>query len=111
MMEMMTGEAGVLRTALGVVLGMEGIDVRVRLYLWSGGVEDVTLPTVNAEPYPAGAQVVVTVPQRPHGQRDGAGDGRGAALVAADRAAGLCASACSRSCRRRSPGVAGWIRR
>ncbi len=37
-----------LRTALGVVLGMDGIDVRVRLYLWSGGVEDVTLPVVNA---------------------------------------------------------------
>ena len=28
-MEMMAGEAGVLRTALGVVLGMEGIDARV----------------------------------------------------------------------------------
>ena len=35
MMEMMTGEAGVLRTALGVVLAREGIDVRVRVYLWS----------------------------------------------------------------------------
>src|SRR5512139_3416954 len=60
MMEMVSGEAGVLRTALGVVLGMEGIDARVRLYLWSGGVEDVTLPTVNAKPIPVGAQVVVT---------------------------------------------------
>ena len=36
MMEMMAGEAGVLRTALGVVLGREGIDVRVRVYLWAG---------------------------------------------------------------------------
>ncbi|MFN8464556.1 MAG: hypothetical protein U0X20_03360 [Caldilineaceae bacterium] len=60
MMEMVSGESGVLRTALGVVLGMEGIDARVRLYLWSGGVEDVTLPTVNAKPIPVGAQVVVT---------------------------------------------------
>jgi hypothetical protein len=60
MMEMVSGEAGVLRTALGVVLGMEGIDARVRLYLWSGGVEDVVLPTVNARPIPVGAQVVVT---------------------------------------------------
>ena len=60
MMEMVSGEAGVLRTALGVVLGIEGIDARVRLYLWSGGVEDVTLPTVSAKPIPAGAQVVVT---------------------------------------------------
>ena len=60
MMELMTGEAGVLRTALGVVLAREAIDVRVRVYLWSGGVEDVVLPTMNAEPYPVGAQVVVT---------------------------------------------------
>src|SRR5512139_3697321 len=60
MMELISGEAGVLRTALGVVLGMDGIDARVRLYLWSGGVEDVTLPTVNAQPVPVGAQVVVT---------------------------------------------------
>ncbi len=59
MMELMAGEAGVLRTALGVVLGMEGIDARVRLYLWSGGVEDLVLPTLNAEPIPAGAQVIV----------------------------------------------------
>ncbi|MFN8463957.1 MAG: hypothetical protein U0X20_00340 [Caldilineaceae bacterium] len=59
MMELMAGEAGVLRTALGVVLGMEGIDARVRLYLWSGGVEDLVLPTLNAAPFPAGAQVIV----------------------------------------------------
>ena len=59
MMELMTGEAGVLRTALGVVLAREGIDVRVRVYLWSGGVEDVVLPTMNAEPFPVGAQVIV----------------------------------------------------
>ena len=58
-MEMISGEAGVLRTALGVVLGMDGIDVRVRLYLWSGGVEDVTLPVVDARRLPQGAQVVV----------------------------------------------------
>ena len=48
-----------LRTALGAVLGMEGIDVRVRLYLWSGGVEDVTLPVVDARRLPPDAQVVV----------------------------------------------------
>ena len=60
MMELISGEAGVLRTALGVVLGMAGIDARVRLYLWSGGVEDAVLPTLNAEAYPVGAQVVVT---------------------------------------------------
>ena len=48
-----------LRTALGVVLAREGIDVRVRVYLWSGGVEDVVLPTMNAEPFPVGAQVIV----------------------------------------------------
>ena len=65
MMELMAGEAGVLRTALGVVLGMEGIDARVRLYLWSGGVEDLVLPTMGgpggrmAEPIPPGAQVIV----------------------------------------------------
>ncbi|MFN8468274.1 MAG: hypothetical protein U0X20_22130 [Caldilineaceae bacterium] len=59
MMELMTGEAGVLRTALGVVLGRVGIDVRVRVYLWSGGVEDVVLPTMGAQPYPVGAQVIV----------------------------------------------------
>jgi hypothetical protein len=59
MMELMTGEAGVLRTALGVVLAREGIDLRVRVYLWSGGVEDVVLPTMNAQPYPVGAQVIV----------------------------------------------------
>ncbi|MFO1130393.1 MAG: hypothetical protein U1E16_00045 [Hyphomicrobiales bacterium] len=60
MMEMISGEAGVLRTALGVVLGMDGIDARVRLYLWSGGVEDAVLPTLNAARYPVGAQVIVT---------------------------------------------------
>ncbi len=59
MMELMTGEAGVLRTALGVVLAREGIDVRVRVYLWNGGVEDVVLPTMGAQPVPVGAQVVV----------------------------------------------------
>ncbi len=59
MIEQLSGEAGVLRTALGVVLGMDGIDVRVRLYLWSGGVEDVTLPVVDARRLPQGAQVVV----------------------------------------------------
>ena len=32
----------------------------MRLFLWSGGVEDVTLPTVNAKPIPVGAQVGVT---------------------------------------------------
>src|SRR5262245_33768530 len=60
MMEHMTGEAGVLRTALGVVLAREGIDVRVRVYLWSGGVEDVVLPVIDARPLPVGAQVIVT---------------------------------------------------
>ncbi len=60
MMELISGEAGVLRTALGVVLGMEGIDARVRVYLWSGGVEDAVLPTMNGAAIPAGAQVIVT---------------------------------------------------
>ena len=89
-MELMTGEAGVLRTALGVVLAREGIDVRVRVYLWSGGVEDVVLPTMNAEPFPVGAQVIVQFLSDQHGERDGAGDDRGAALVAACRGACLC---------------------
>ncbi len=89
-MEMMAGEAGVLRTALGVVLGMEGIDARVRVYLWSGGVEDVMLPTMNAAADPGGRAGGRDVSQRPDGERDGAGDGRGAAVVAADRAAGVC---------------------
>jgi hypothetical protein len=64
MLELMSGESGVLRTALGVVLGMEGIDARVRLYLWSGGVQDVVLPVMGnldgmGKAVPVGAQVVV----------------------------------------------------
>jgi hypothetical protein len=64
MLELMSGETGVLRTALGVVLRMEGIDARVRLYLWSGGVQDVVLPVMGnldgvGKWVPPGAQVVV----------------------------------------------------
>jgi hypothetical protein len=64
MLELMSGESGVLRTALGVVLAMEGIDARVRLYLWSGGVQDVVLPIMGnlegmGKAVPPGAQVVV----------------------------------------------------
>ena len=53
-----------LQTALGVVLAREGIDVRV--YLWSGGVEDVVLPVMGdlgrrlSRPVPVGSQVIVT---------------------------------------------------
>ena len=59
-MEMMAGEAGVLRTALGVVLGDGGHRCAGARVFVVGGVEDVTLPTVNAAPMPVGAQVVVT---------------------------------------------------
>ena len=75
--EMISGEAGVLRTALGVVLGMDGIDVRVRLYLWSGGVEDVTLPVVDAAAAAAGGAGGGDVSERPAAEWDGAGDGGG----------------------------------
>jgi hypothetical protein len=75
-MELISGEAGVLRTALGVVLGMVGIDARVRIYLWSGGVEDVTLPVVDARKLPPGAQVVVLfLSDRPQSGSDRAGEG------------------------------------
>ena len=91
-MELISGEAGVLRTALGVVLGMEGIDARVRLYLWSGGVEDAVLPTMNGAAIPAGTQVIVTFLS----DRTASGMVLGTverAVVAADCAAGVCGAA------------------